>query len=579
MFDVAYASIKQNLDGLKAQLTKIDDRIASNPTNRVFIDLKKQVQHAIENDENRLQLVLNSSDASQRRTTAEIGAISHSTNALHDNTNQLSRKTDSLRGINNKLHDMTIAMHSKIDILHEKAGSSLELSGAVHGRVANVNDKVAFLGIQVTEVADMLEDVSVAVVGGLGPKMDSLASQMASIEQKFSMAHISNGGMAKLQEAVGMHHLMMADTDGPIHGFAKLQDQVTEIQKSTSMLARKIDGLHDSMKQHVSYQAGTVCGQLDCIGDQLSFLRDPGNSRFEDRMALLEQKVDSLAGFEKKLDSLVGLGEKLDGLTGLHEKLDSFAGLNEKIFTIEVESSGNWGFQAGLPRSKPASIASQDRVNAWGTQSCGSFPAGQLDFSPPGSICSGSDVGSRYAQQDEDEICYHVSDDRYNADGWVLPPVNKSSGTAYGDSVETAEASNSGWGNEQHQEDKYWGTPGSTTSPSVHILEHHAIQSDGTIRDNHGKAIGQVVQGDAKEFADLEYYCDDCGNVLDQEGWTVGSVKTIMPTEKVEDAADAEGASPLPLSVLDGLAVEADTLGDAQDLGVSEGHFAFAWTK
>lgn len=311
-----------------------------------MIGLKKELQFNIDISDKALNSIPVPTDYPERvrradRVLGTIGATFRTTNALHDKTSELSEKTDSLHEKTDELHEKTDSLHSKIDTLHEKADSGLE--GSLRGssmildRVYDVQGVITSLGMQATEIAEKLDHVGDAVVGELGSKVDSLSSQMASIEEKLSKVDGLGGKIAQLQQAVGIQHLMMVDTNGPIHGFSKLRDQVTEIQKSTSMLEMESDGLHASMKDHVTKSVSRLILRLADVDDTVRFLSEKAEQSegLGNRMARLEHKFDSFAGIEKKLDSLLVLGTKLDRLASLHDKLDSFAKLHKKIYDIE----------------------------------------------------------------------------------------------------------------------------------------------------------------------------------------------------------------------------------------------------
>lgn len=179
-------------------------------------------------------------------------------------------------------------------------------------RVEEVYDKVSLHSMHVDEIIGWIDHVR-DTVPGYGVEFDGLSSQMSSFEEKLSKVDVFSGKMAQLQEAVGMQHLMMVDTNGPIHSFTKLQEQVTEIQKSTTMLEMESDGLHASIKDHVTDQVNSLFIQLMDVDESLRMLHDKAN-RFEgleDRVVRLEQKVDGLAVIEKKLDGLWVLGRSL----------------------------------------------------------------------------------------------------------------------------------------------------------------------------------------------------------------------------------------------------------------------------
>lgn len=160
------------------------------------------------------------------------------------------------------------------------------------------------------------------------------------------------------------------------------------------------------------------------------------------------------------------------------------------------------------------------------------------------------------------------------SDGWNPCSVNDDINALHGiDSQDQEEKTeNKGWGHpgpqngswedpdasfmrDQEEEPEFNTSSCSDQDPPevsvpLESLENEYVESDGTVRDYNRNIIGRLVQGDAWEFSEQCYSCDSRGNVIDWCGWPVGKVKTIDPFVPVD--------LPLPLSVLQGLAVEAN---------------------
>lgn len=62
------------------------------------------------------------------------------------------------------------------------------------------------------------------------------------------------------------------------------------------------------------------------------------------------------------------------------------------------------------------------------------------------------------------------------------------------------------------------------------VLDNLCIERDGTILNHEGIVVGIVIEGDAKNFASMMYFCDAQGNVLNYAGKIVGKVETVAST-------------------------------------------------
>lgn len=73
-------------------------------------------------------------------------------------------------------------------------------------------------------------------------------------------------------------------------------------------------------------------------------------------------------------------------------------------------------------------------------------------------------------------------------------------------------------------------------SYSLSALERLCVESDGTILNLERVVIGRVIEGDAKKFASMMYFCDTQGNVVTYAGKPVGKVELVASATQMEPA-------------------------------------------
>jgi hypothetical protein len=359
------------------QMTEIDALLVVEPNNSVLVDIKNEFLASIEAKEKALRYLVSPSEVPETFSykfdtiTRKTDALQNSHNALHQKTDELSEMTDELSEKTDILHDMINVLHEKLDTIPKQDDCGQDdIMGQisvfqeqlveVHEQTVTVADKMSDLENKMQRIHCELEDhISDTVTGDLGRKVDSLAAQLTKVDDKFSVVKELDNKTTRLQEACAMQHLLMVNSDGPIHGFAKLRGQVQRLQKSTEMLEVESDGRHGSMLNHIECETRQLDEKLDEKFDELYIYMNELDGKLDDVITLkykvgdiekkvdrlagleskivsLEKKVDSLAGIEKKLDSLASFEKKLESFFGLHEKLDRLADLPEKVASLEM---------------------------------------------------------------------------------------------------------------------------------------------------------------------------------------------------------------------------------------------------
>jgi hypothetical protein len=69
----------------------------------------------------------------------------------------------------------------------------------------------------------------------------------------------------------------------------------------------------------------------------------------------------------------------------------------------------------------------------------------------------------------------------------------------------------------------------SAEPPPLSILKGRTIEEDGTILNDNGVAIGEVIEGDASRFNRISAKCDSKGNIVNSKRKTLGRAQTLVP--------------------------------------------------
>jgi hypothetical protein len=100
-----------------------------------------------------------------------------------------------------------------------------------------------------------------------------------------------------------------------------------------------------------------------------------------------------------------------------------------------------------------------------------------------------------------------------------------------------------------------------TELPPLSILKGLTVNKDGTLKNDDGVVVGEVVEGDTAKFARLMLMCDEEGNIKSSRGKVLGTAKTVAQEKAKEETADEsapeKSAEKTPdLSILEGLVVD-----------------------
>jgi hypothetical protein len=109
--------------------------------------------------------------------------------------------------------------------------------------------------------------------------------------------------------------------------------------------------------------------------------------------------------------------------------------------------------------------------------------------------------------------------------------------------------------------------------PPLSILKGLTVSKDGTLKNEDGVTVGEVIEGDVAKLVRLMLMCDEEGNIKSTRGKVLGTAQTV-PQEKPaeEETLEAPSEETADLSVLEGLVVDRDDhkLYDADGVAVGE---------
>lgn len=86
---------------------------------------------------------------------------------------------------------------------------------------------------------------------------------------------------------------------------------------------------------------------------------------------------------------------------------------------------------------------------------------------------------------------------------------------------------------------------GTDTLPSLQDMADLPLAEDGLVRDEDGRALGQLVEGDPDDL--VGRIVDQNGDILDEDGDLIGRVEPIAPGQVEESTSEAEPTDGVPL--------------------------------